>query len=230
MARLSFARTALLLGLVVVSVTPGTADDLPDCRGWPVYLSVTPAQPECDDIITLRATQVLTDSCWTAETPVFSDEPPDFGYRMATVDLWEGPPQGCLHMILEIPFTSQVGPLPPGPYSLSVVHTTTSQLRGNDACSDWIPFEVTCCPELPPEAASLRARIESAGTEIWLNWDDVAAAADYVVFGSDEPDSPFTRQLLTASNGFAGAGVPLATAPRFFLVAARNECGVGPRR
>lgn len=230
MARHSLAYIALLAGLLVASVTPGIADDLPDCHGWPVYLSVTPAQPDCDDVVTLGATQSLSDSCWTAEAPVFSDEPPDFAYRMATIDLWEGPPQGCLHVILEIPFTAQVGPLPPGPYSLSVTHTTTSALRDNGACTDWIPFEVTCCPELPPEATSLRATIAAAGTELWLNWDDVAGADDYVVFGADSPEGPFTQRIQTAPSGAAGAGVPMATAPDFFLVAGQNECGVGPRR
>jgi hypothetical protein len=220
-------RAVGLVVLVVACVTVSVADDLPPCSGS-VSLSVTPPQPGCDDVVTLGATQFLNDTCWTAEAPIFSDEPPDYLFEMASIDRWDEMP-GCSTMIVEIPFTRQVGPLPAGPYSLGVYHTSTSPRHGDSACAQWIPFEVTCCAELPSEATSMQVGTTGPGAEIWLNWDDAAGAADYVVFGADEPDGPFTRQIQTAPSGVVGVGVAIEEAPSFFVVAARNDCGVGPR-
>lgn len=228
------SRHPLLLGVLLTSLalsgaTISIADDLPDCRGHSVSMSVAPAQPGCDEVITLGATQWLNDSCWTAEAPVFSGDPPDFAFELVSIDLYE-PPGGCVLMILEIPFTRQVGPLPAGPYSLALTHSSTSPRHGDTACADWMPFEVTCCAELPAEATDLRVDAASTGTDIWLNWGDAIDADDYVVFGADAPDRPFTRQILAAASGVTGAELPIESAPAFFVVAARNPCGVGPRR
>jgi hypothetical protein len=228
MGRPRHACAAVFAGLVLLSVALCFADDLPDCNAYPVFLSVTPAQPGCADTVTLGATQSLTDSCWTAEAPFFFDAPPDFHFELASIDEWE-PPIGCTHILIQIPFTRQVGPLAAGPYSLGVTHTSTSPRFGESACSDRISFEVTCCAELPSEVVSLQASVTAAGSEIWLNWSDVAGADDYVVFGQDEPDGPLTWPIQTASSGVVGTWVPLATAPSFFVVGARNSCGVGPR-
>ena len=66
-------------------------------------------------------------------------------------------------------------------------------------------------------------------SEVWLQWMDVTGADHYVVFGDDEPDGPFTRQIQTASSGAVGVGLPIDAAPTFFVIGARNICGVGPR-
>jgi hypothetical protein len=228
MKRLPIPCKIFLVALMMASTMVSLADDLPDCAGFPVSLSVTPPQPGCDEIVTLTATQWLNDTCWTAEPPVFHDDPPDYAFRLAAVDLYE-PPQSCITMIIEIPFTRQVGPLSAGPYSLAVTYTSTSPRHGEAACSDWIPFDVTCCADLPPETTSLQAAVTVDRGEIWLNWNDVAGADDYVVFGADAPDDPFTQPIRTAPSGFAGVGVPIETAPAFFVVRARNGCGIGPR-
>jgi hypothetical protein len=220
---------ALVTGLALAGASFAVADGLPDCRGYPVSLSVSPAQPGCDDVVTLGATQWLNDSCWTAAPPIFSADPPDFAFELASIDLWDSSP-GCVFMILEIPFTREVGPLPAGPYSLVLTHTSTSPRHGDSACSSWMPFEVTCCAELPGEAAALQAALVADGSQVWLTWDDVPGGDDYVVLGSSEPDGPFTSQVQTAASGVEGVGLAIESMPAFFVVAARNECGVGPRR
>jgi hypothetical protein len=217
------------VALVAALTTLCLADEIPNCGGFPVYLSVTPAQPGCTDTVTLGATQTLVDSCWTANAPDFLDEPPDFHFDLASIDLWE-PGLGCLYILIEIPFAREVGPLPSGPYSLSVYHTSTSPRHDDTACVDRITFDVTCCPEVPAEVGSLEVNVAVPGSELWLSWGDVAGANDYVVYGQDDPDGPFTRPIQTASLGSVGVGVPIATTPTFFVVAARNACGVGPRR
>jgi hypothetical protein len=226
--RPSLSGTVLLAALMLAGSTISSADDLPDCQGHPVSLSVTPAQPACDDVITLGATQWLNDSCWTAEPPVFSSDPPDFAFDLASVDLWDSS-SGCVLMILEIPFTRQVGPLPAGPYSLALTHTSTSPRHGDSACSSWMPFEVTCCAQLPAEVTDLRVDVAIAGSTILLGWSDFAEADDYVVFGASAADGPFTSRLQVAASGESGANLPVEALPAFFVVGARNACGVGPR-
>lgn len=217
-----------VVGALLAGVSPLLADDLPECGGWAVWPSVTPAQPDCTDVITLGATQWLTDSCWTAEAPIFDGTSPDFSFELVSRDLWQ-PGDSCLQVLLEIPFTRQVGPLPAGPYSLSIEHRSTSARHGESACADRILFEVTCCATLPVAVEALQASLVSAGSEVWLTWDDVAGADDYVIFGEDSAGGAFTQPLQTATNAAAGFGLPVATAPGFYLVRARNDCGFGPR-
>lgn len=220
--------TFIVIAALLAPVSQILADDLPGCGGFPVWPSVTPAQPGCADVVTLGATQWLTDSCWTAAAPIFDGTSPDFSFELESLDLWT-PGMGCLHVLLEIPFTRQVGPLPAGPYSLTVTHRSTSPRQGDAACEDRIEFDVTCCAAVPDEASGLRLNLVSAGSEIWLNWDDVAGADDYVIYGAGSPNGTFTEPLQTGVNGAAGAGLPVATAPGFFLIGARNDCGVGTR-
>ena len=228
MRRIAHTRIAILFVFLLIGATVCVGEDLPDCDGWLVALSVTPEQPDCTDAITLVATQWLMNTCWTTGPSVFSDVPPDFSFELTSIDLWE-PGRDCYQMIVELPFARQVGPLPAGPYSVAVTHRSTSLQPVVSACSVRTTFDVTCCAEVPPEVPSLRAELTAAGTEIRLTWDDVVGADDYVVFGADEPDQPFTRQIAIAANGAAGVGLATATAPGFFLVGARNGCGIGPR-
>lgn len=205
------------------------AAEMAECNSGDVYLTVTPAEPGCNDTITVGARILLTDSCWSVSPPVFLPDAPDFLWDIDRFDSYE-PGRLCLQVALEIPFTQSIGPLEAGPYSVRVDFSSTSPRYGDFECSSWIPFDVVCCPDLPPAADNLRLALSPDRSEAVLTWADVPGADDYVVFGSATVDGPFTNRVAFGATGLIGVQVPLGVAPEFLLVAGRNVCGVGPRK
>ena len=205
------------------------AAETAECNSFDVYPTVTPAEPGCNDMITVGAHVTLADTCWSVSPPVFLPDAPDFLWDIDRFDTSQ-PGILCLPVVLEIPFTQSIGPLEAGPYSVRVDFSSTSPLLVDFECSSWIPFDVVCCPDLPPAADNLRLARSPDRSEAVLTWADVPGADDYVVFGSATLDGPFTNRVAFGTSGLIGVQVPLGVAPEFLLVAGRNTCGVGPRK
>ena len=204
---------------------PGT------CGAAWFVLTTDPVQPSCDTSVTLTLQMWLPDSCWTlGGAPVFHASEFEFLYEGVLIDTWEPNGPGCLHMILELPpFRQTVGPLEPGPYVFSAQLESISERHGNRSCSAHAPFEVTCCDELPAAVGGLRLA-KTDTDEVLLTWDDVGGAGDYMVFGDPDPASEFIWNLGVFPSGAAGAPILPSPGAEFYLVAARNACGLGPRR
>jgi len=228
--RSTLVRLALVAAAGLISTTATmVADELPPCSPFDVYLTVSPEQPGCTDILTLGANVTLTDSCWSLFPPVFSPDIPDLNWDIDRFDTHQ-PSLECLSMVLTVPFSRNAGPLEAGPYSVSVDFSSTSSREGDYACSSWVPFEVTCCPDLPQLIGGLALATTIDRSEVVLTWTASTGAEDYVILGDSVPDGKFTTRVATGTNGSTGASIPIGSVSEYFLVAGRNACGVGPRR
>ena len=88
----------------------------------------------------------------------------------------------------------------------------------------------SACDDLPETVLGLMLTKDLDGENLTLNWDDAPAAIDYVVFEDDAPTGAFTEETGAAATGLDGLTTPIPVRDRFYLVAARNGCGLGPKR
>jgi len=90
-------------------------------------------------------------------------------------------------------------------------------------------WQYSACDPLPEAVPGLTVSKDLDGENLTLNWDDVPAI-DFVVFEDDAPTGAFTEETGTAATGLDGLTTPIPIGRRFYLVAARNGCGLGPKR
>jgi hypothetical protein len=100
--------------------------------------------------------------------------------------------------------------------------------NGNtDTFTNRISF--TPCP-LPEEVENLTVSYSEANNTLTFNWTDVpSGAVDYVLLQDLTPNGLFGITVGTAPSGSTGITKPVPPGKRFYLVAARNECGIGPK-
>ena len=219
---------------VAIGATPADAPAAPAAAGycgsvWFV-LGVDPPQPACDSPVTLSLQMWLPDTCWgLAGAPAFHSGEFAFSYDVAAEDSWEPDGPGCTMMVVELPpFQQTVGPLAPGPYVFGAQVEVTSLRHGDSSCFEYEAFDVTCCEELPAKVSGLRLG-KTDGELLLLTWDDLDVGQDYFVFADAEAAGEFDWNLGVFPGGAGGAPIVPSPGDEFYLVAARNACGLGPR-
>jgi hypothetical protein len=68
------------------------------------------------------------------------------------------------------------------------------------------------------------------GASLHLSWGIGANATGYTVFEDSSPGGAFATATGSASSGAVGLTVPMPAGNVFYLVAATNNCGTGPKR
>lgn len=84
------------------------------------------------------------------------------------------------------------------------------------------------CPLAGP-VTDLTVDTSNLGASLILHWTDVNFATDYIVFEDVSTGGPFASVLSEAPSGTPGLELPMPSEDRYFLIVARNICGVGPR-
>ena len=85
----------------------------------------------------------------------------------------------------------------------------------------------TCAP-LPGGVSDLRLAKLSGGAELLLTWAEAPDGGDYIVHRDFAPSGAFDDVAGVAPNGASGLTLPMPVFDRYFLVGARNSCGLGP--
>ena len=81
---------------------------------------------------------------------------------------------------------------------------------------------------LPGEVAGLLLDRSAENSTLTLNWTDLPNALDYIVFQDFAPNGTFGFAG-TSSSGVLGLTIAEPAGTRYYLVAARNVCGIGPQ-
>lgn len=71
--------------------------------------------------------------------------------------------------------------------------------------------------------------VDRNGSTLTFNWSDTPTATDYVVFQDASPQGLFVTQTGSAASGATGLTVQAPLASRYYLVAGRSGCGIGPK-
>jgi hypothetical protein len=82
---------------------------------------------------------------------------------------------------------------------------------------------------VPAAVGGVTLRKAGGGGQLNLRWTDVPGATQYEVFEDSSPSGAFTTSSGTASSGDPGLTVAMPSGTRYYLVAARNPCGTGPK-
>lgn len=80
----------------------------------------------------------------------------------------------------------------------------------------------------PDEVGGLRVDRSAENGTLTLNWTDLPNTADYIVFQNFAPVGAFGFAG-TAPSGVPGLTLAEPAGTRYYLVAARNACGIGPK-
>lgn len=82
---------------------------------------------------------------------------------------------------------------------------------------------------LPGSVGGVHLQKAGGGANLKLTWTDVSGAAGYQVYEDAAPDGPFSTQTGSSTSGSTGLTVAMPPGNRYYLVAARNACGEGPK-
>ena len=110
-----------------------------------------------------------------------------------------------------------------GPEHVWPIYPDTS--NGN---ADVYTNRVDLCTE-PLETEKLVAKKSPDGATLTFLWQAALYADDYLLYQDASPDGAFGIIVGTAPDGDTGVTLPVTTASRYYLVAGRNDCGIGPR-
>jgi hypothetical protein len=88
--------------------------------------------------------------------------------------------------------------------------------------------EISLGCQLPPPVEDLRVSLSEDGASLTLTWNGAVNFFGYLVFEDVTPDGRFATLTGTSFSGAAGLTVPAPEGSRYYLVAAQNDCGVGP--
>jgi hypothetical protein len=94
--------------------------------------------------------------------------------------------------------------------------------------TDTYTHKIDFCVQIG-EVDGLLLGLSPDGSEIHFQWTDAPGATDYVVFQDFAASGPFFVPVDTATSGVIGATVSTPLLNRYYLVAGRNSCGVGPK-
>lgn len=88
-----------------------------------------------------------------------------------------------------------------------------------------------CSPPLPAIVSDVSVLPMNGGSDLRFAWSPAANATEYILLQDTRPDGIFDSQIGTAIGGVTEVTIPAPPGNmRYFLVAARNTCGLGPRR
>jgi hypothetical protein len=93
--------------------------------------------------------------------------------------------------------------------------------------ADTYTNEITIC-ENAPVVSGLILGLSEDDTTMQFNWVDVTPADDYVLYQDFSANGNFGVLAGTASSGTTGITKPAPLLNRYYLVAGRTACGVGP--
>lgn len=83
------------------------------------------------------------------------------------------------------------------------------------------------CP-LPAKVTNLHA--QKSGANLKLTWTNVSGGTGYTVYEDASMTGSFATSSGTSTSGTSGLTIPRPSSSRYYVVAAQNACGEGPRK
>ncbi|MBK8129613.1 MAG: hypothetical protein IPK53_12185 [bacterium] len=167
-------------------------------------VQITPAQPTLHDTITFEVEGSFSDGCWNLESYSFVQISPNhFAANVSAVDNWQ-PGFLCLQVIIGYRYSSTLGPLNPGTYTVSIHESHESQ-RDPWPNSEAFTFEVV---EGLQRIQDLTVNV--IGSDVVLNWSAVVGATGYKVYRRNDFELEFGFATLldsTVTPGYTDSNV-----------------------
>ena len=216
------SRSRFLSITVLLAMLGGVT--LTDALAFVTELTATPAEPGCEDEVTLEVEGYVGTSCFLINDIEFHADGPWVGFFIYLEDTLG---EQCAQVITEYSSSESIGPLPSGDYYVFALEF----LAPSGGQGDYVSFPLTaCCPGTEAPVTDLRLQKINDGQGVSFTWTDVPGATEYRLYQDGVPEGTFDVQVGTSTSGDPGIDLPVVhDSPAFFLLAQASSCGEGPK-
>lgn len=193
-----------------------------DARAFIDLFSVEPQAAACNEPVTFRVEGTLPDTCYEligSFAPLWLQDSPGIWLNVHHyVD------ETCGLML--VPYSAEAEVFVPiGEYSAFALEDVTNVAAPADVFVT-TPLSVTC-PPVPGSVSEVRAA--KVGNTVRFSWNGDPCGQIYRLYADTTPSGSFAAELGSTASVEDGLSVPSFSPWRYFLVAASNSCGDGPK-